>query len=63
MDKILNRKQVAEILNVSISTVNRLMDSGKLKKVYVSKGRVGIRESDLQAYIESLGGETNERAG
>lgn len=60
MDRVYNKKQVAEILNVSLSTVNRLLDSGKLKKVYVSQKRVGVRGSDLQAYIDSLSNKIGE---
>jgi excisionase family DNA binding protein len=56
VDRILNKKEVAEKLNVSISTVNRLIQRGKLKKVNVSIRKVGVRESDLQAFIESLNG-------
>jgi excisionase family DNA binding protein len=58
VDRILNKKEVAEKLNVSISTVNRLIQRGKLKKVNVSIRKVGVRESDLQAFIESLNGDS-----
>jgi excisionase family DNA binding protein len=58
VERIFNVKQVAEILGVSIATVNRLLNTGKLKKIYVSERRVGVRESDLQKYIDSLSGDS-----
>lgn len=50
---VLTKKQATEKLNVSIPTLDRLIASGKLAKIQVSMRRVGILESDLNAYINA----------
>lgn len=51
--RLLTVKDVAERLNVSVTTVNRLVKTA-LKSVKIGKSR-RVRESDLEEYIRSLG--------
>ena len=50
-ETLLNRKQVAEMLNVSISTVRRLEDQRKIPRVEIN-GSIRFRPSSIQDYIE-----------
>ena len=52
MPKLLTVKETAEILRVSVDSIQRLTLSGDLKRVKVGK-RVLIRESDLVNFIEA----------
>ena len=55
-DRVLNAKETAELLGVSLRTLDRICqtDSG-LKKIQLSPGRVGFRQADVLAWIESRG--------
>jgi len=59
MESFLSKKEVAEILGVSMSTVNRLISDGMLKMVRISRKRIGISEKDLQEYIDSRKKQSN----
>lgn len=59
MERFFDKKEVAKILGVSLSTVNRLISDGMLKVVRVSRKRVGISERDLQEYIDSCRKQSN----
>mgnify|MGYP001323368361 CR=1 FL=1 len=50
-DKLLRKSDVVNRLSLSTRSVDRLVASDKLKKVYVM-GAVRFRESDVQALIE-----------
>lgn len=50
-DKLLRKSDVVNRLSLSLRSVDRLVASDKLKKVYVM-GAVRFRESDVQALIE-----------
>ena len=50
-DKLLRKVDVVNRLSLSLRSVDRLVASDKLKKVYVM-GAVRFRESDVQALIE-----------
>ena len=50
----LSIEQVATILTVSPDTVMRLVRSGRLRAVRLSPGRVAVRRSDLDAYMDAL---------
>ena len=50
-DKLLRKSDVVNRLSLSLRSVDRLVASGKLKKVYVM-GAVRFRESGVQALIE-----------
>ena len=50
-DKLLRKSDVVDRLSLSKRSVDRLVASDKLKKVYVM-GAVRFRESDVQALIE-----------
>ena len=52
MDKILNARQVAERLGLSIRTVYRLIDDGSIEFVRLRPRRVGVRESVLERWVE-----------
>ena len=54
MDKILNWRQACETLSISRPTLYALTNQGILKRVRISKGRVGWPQSDINRYIESL---------
>ncbi len=49
-DQVLNLKQTATFLGVSLSTVRRLHAAGKLPTVQISERRVGARVADLKAH-------------
>ena len=50
-DKLLRKSDVVNRLSLSPRSVDRLVASGKLEKVYVM-GAVRFRESDVQTLIE-----------
>jgi len=50
-DRLLKKKDVVNQLSLSLRSVDRLVMSGKLKRVKVM-GAVRYRESDVQALIE-----------
>gem|GEM_PF-5843067 len=54
LDRIYSRKSAAEALSVSVKTVIRLELAGKLRRVQVTQGRVGYRESELNRYMACL---------
>jgi Predicted transcriptional regulator len=54
MDKILNWRQTCETLSISRPTLYALTNQGILKRVRISKGRVGWPQSEVSKYIESL---------
>lgn len=51
MEKLLNRKEVAGILGVSLSTICRLQKSGELVFAKIG-GEYKLSHADLQAYYE-----------
>lgn len=50
-DQLLTLQQVADRLQVSMSTVRRLLDAGKLRSVRIGRN-LRVRPEDLAAYIE-----------
>lgn len=50
-DQLLTLRQVADRLQVSMSTVRRLVDAGKLKTVRIGRSH-RVRPEDLDTYIE-----------
>jgi excisionase family DNA binding protein len=54
MDIILNWRQACAALSISRPTLYSLTNQGKLKRVRISKGRVGWPESEISRYIESI---------
>jgi len=50
MDKLLTIKEVAKILRVSERSVNRYIESGKLKASKIGQWR--IKQSDLNKFLE-----------
>lgn len=60
-DQLLTLDQVAAKLQVSMSTVRRLLDRGELKAVRIGRS-LRVRPADLAAYIEANAeGGQNER--
>ena len=51
-DRLLLLPEVAEILRVSVKTVRRLIDEGKIK-IHKIRGRILIRSSELMKYVKS----------
>lgn len=50
---LLNRKQAAEYMGISVSALDRLRAAGELPAVqYRRKGNVRYREEDLRKFIE-----------
>lgn len=52
-DRIIRKKQAAEILGFSETTRWRLERAGVLVPVQIMPGITGYRESEIQAFIES----------
>ncbi|MBS0264882.1 MAG: helix-turn-helix domain-containing protein [Planctomycetes bacterium] len=52
---LLNPRQLADHLNVSLSTVYALVESGKLAchRIGVGRGAVRVSEAQLQDYLET----------
>lgn len=50
-ESLLNRKQVAEMLNISVRSVIRLENQRLIPRVEVG-GSIRFRPSSIQAYIE-----------
>ena len=57
---LLNYKEVAILLDVSLRTVRRLVDMGELQPVKV-RGSVRLMVSDVVAYLERLKGAHNKQ--
>ncbi|PRW62123.1 helix-turn-helix domain-containing protein [Actinopolyspora mortivallis] len=57
-------KQVAELLDVHVSTVYRLVESERLHAVRIGfgKGAVRVPAESLDTYLKSLGMDPNELA-
>ncbi|MDM7322456.1 MAG: AlpA family transcriptional regulator [Gammaproteobacteria bacterium] len=54
MDTLLRLPKVIEITGLGRSTIYRLMGSGEFPhQVAISRGAVGWRKSDIEAWIES----------
>lgn len=51
-DQLLTLQQVADRLQVSISTVRRLIDAGELRTVRIGRN-LRVRPEDLRAYIDA----------
>jgi excisionase family DNA binding protein len=58
---LLDYKEVALLLDVSLRTVYRLVDMGELQSVKV-RGSVRLMVSDVVAYLERLKGSNNRQA-
>jgi excisionase family DNA binding protein len=52
-DRVLNCKEAAARLGVSLRTLDRIAADGRLSKIQLSPGRVGFRERDLADWIAS----------
>ena len=58
-DRIMNSKETAERLGLSLRTLDRICQTEDgLKKIQLSPGRVGFRERDVQIWIESRAAKT-----
>jgi excisionase family DNA binding protein len=51
MEPLLRRRDVAELLGVSVRTVNRLAERGELDVVRIGRG-ARFRADDVRAFIE-----------
>jgi len=63
--KLLTVDQVAEILQVSRTTIYRRIKAGELPAVKLGRRQVRIRQEDLEAYIQAhrIGKEPAEETG
>lgn len=53
--KVLTKKDVSKRLNASISTVERLIRSGKLKSFkFFDKGKVYVTEDELNKFLNQI---------
>lgn len=52
IEKLLNVKEVSEILGVSRPTIDKLIKAGKLASTYIS-GRKMFTKRDIEQFIES----------
>ena len=51
-DRLVSMSETAKYLGVSLMTVHRLIKSGTLSKIKVSKRLVKIRESSIQGFLK-----------
>jgi excisionase family DNA binding protein len=51
--KLLKVKEAADVLGISVSTMNDLYYRGEVRHVRVGRRSVRFRESDLEKYIEA----------
>lgn len=55
MDRILSKQEVCERTSLSMSAIWRLEKQGRFpRRVAISANRVGWRESEIEAWAESL---------
>ena len=50
---VLSKSQTAALLGVHLATINRLLKAGKIPKVKLSPMRVGILQTDIDAYLKN----------
>jgi len=55
--RLLRKKEIAHILNVSVSTLQRWRSRGFPKPVQLSPRMVGWLESDIRAWLDKQRGE------
>ncbi len=51
MDKPMTRRQAAEFLGVSLPTVNRLLNRGTLRRIYITRGAVRVAADSVKTLI------------
>lgn len=54
-NEILDDKETANLLRVSVPTVRRLVEKGLLKRIKLSARRVGFLRSDIDAFLANGG--------
>lgn len=52
-DRIVSLIEVAAISGLGLNTIKRCRDRGEIKIIKLSPRRVGVRLSDLQAWLDS----------
>lgn len=52
-DRVLNGRETAALLGVSLRTLDRIAAVGGLPKIQLSPGRVGFRRRDVLTWLES----------
>ena len=57
--QILLKRDAASILKISLNTLNRLINDGKIKQVQLSSRRVGIASADIDLFIQNARGVNN----
>jgi excisionase family DNA binding protein len=51
MNKVLRKTEAAAMLGVSLPTINRLLQEGKLPKVQITARRVGIQLIAIETFL------------
>ncbi len=52
-DTVLLKKEVAQLLKISMTGLGRLLADGKIAKVQITPRRIGILKSDLDSFLQS----------
>jgi excisionase family DNA binding protein len=55
---LITKSDAAEVLGVSLRTIERLISAGRLPLVHV-EGAARVRLTDLEAYVQSLEADAN----
>ena len=53
VDRVLTFKQACDLLSLSKSGLRRLMQAGRIRPINLSARRIGFRQTDIAAFIES----------
>lgn len=53
MTRLLSKQQAAEILGVSVSTLDRMMNAKSINFVRIGLRRIGFRREDIDEYIST----------
>ncbi len=65
IEKPMTRQQTAELLGVSLPTINRLLNRGTLRRIYITPGAVKVDPASVRALLsgnttEAISGATAE---
>jgi excisionase family DNA binding protein len=53
IDTVLSKPSVAQALDISYDTLERIIRRGEIRVIRITPRRVGIRKSELERYITS----------
>ena len=52
-DRLMSFKEVCQALSISKSSLRRIIDAGELRRVQLSKRRIGFRVVDVNEFVSS----------